>query len=120
MPLIPLKFPPGVFRNGTELDATGRWHDSNLCRWHDQTLKPIGGWRTRTEKAFDAPIRGMHSWKGNNGSRYLAFGNFKNIFVLFPSGDLYDITPSGFTTGRIDASGMTGVWKFLLQCRAVG
>ena len=57
MPLIPLKFPPGVFRNGTELDATGRWHDSNLCRWHDQTLKPIGGWRTRTEKAFDAPIR---------------------------------------------------------------
>ena len=108
MPLIPLKFPPGVFRNGTELDATGRWHDSNLCRWHDQTLKPIGGWRTRTEKAFDAPIRGMHSWKGNNGSRYLAFGNFKNIFVLFPSGDLYDITPSGFTTGRIDASGMTG------------
>jgi len=108
MPLIPLKFPNGVYKNGTELDASGRWIISQLVRWHDDSLKPLGGWRTRTDIAVDAPIRGMISWKGNNGSRYLAFANYKKVFVLFPNGDFYDITPTLFVTGRENAQGMTG------------
>ena len=35
MPLIPLDIPPGGYRNGTELDQSGRWRDMNLVRWRD-------------------------------------------------------------------------------------
>ena len=45
---IPLKLPPGVFRNGTEYQAAGRWYDANLVRWYEGTLRPINGWRTRS------------------------------------------------------------------------
>jgi hypothetical protein len=35
MPLIPLDIPPGIYRNGTELQSSNRWRDSNLIRWVD-------------------------------------------------------------------------------------
>jgi len=45
---IPLKLPPGIYRNGTQYQSAGRWYDANLVRWYDGTLRPIGGWRKRT------------------------------------------------------------------------
>ena len=41
---FPLKFPPGMFRNGTEYQAKGRWIDGNLVRFLEKTIRPIGGW----------------------------------------------------------------------------
>ena len=32
MTLIPLQIPPGVYRNGTEYQASNRWYDANLVR----------------------------------------------------------------------------------------
>lgn len=47
MALVPLKIPPGIFRNGTPYQAKNRWYDGNLVRWHDGALRPIGGWEPR-------------------------------------------------------------------------
>jgi len=41
---FPLKLPPGMFRNGTEYQAKGRWIDGNLVRFVEKTIRPIGGW----------------------------------------------------------------------------
>ena len=37
MALIKLDLPAGIYRNGTDLQSSGRWRDSNLVRWHDNT-----------------------------------------------------------------------------------
>ena len=44
---IPIKLPPGVYKNGTEYQAAGRWNNANLVRWYENTLRPINGWRKR-------------------------------------------------------------------------
>ena len=45
MTLVPLEIPPGVFKNGTDLMAKDRWTDASLVRFHEDSLRPIGGWR---------------------------------------------------------------------------
>ena len=47
MPIIPIELPPGMMRNGTPYAARGRWVDGNFVRWHDGSLRPIGGWGQR-------------------------------------------------------------------------
>lgn len=41
--LVPIVPKPGIFRNGTKYQAAGRWYDSNLIRWLEGILRPIGG-----------------------------------------------------------------------------
>ena len=42
--LVPFQPPPGVWANGTPYEAKGRWSDSNLVRWRNGRLQPLGGW----------------------------------------------------------------------------
>ena len=103
MALIPLDLPAGVYRNGTDLQSQGRWRDSNLVRWFDNTLRPIGGWRTRSDTASDAKVRGMHSWIANNADRWIAAGSFNKLYAYSGAGTRYDITPNGLTAGSENA-----------------
>ena len=43
--LLPITLPPGVYKNGTDYQAKGRWFDSSLVRWYEDTIRPVGGWR---------------------------------------------------------------------------
>jgi hypothetical protein len=72
MALLPLTLPPGVYRNGTDFQAAGRWLDSHLA------------------------------WKDNSSNTYLAAGSASNLYAYSPSGILVDITPAGLTAGDID------------------
>ena len=45
MALLPIKIPPGFFRNGTQYQAKNRWYDGNLVRFSEGRLRPIGGWQ---------------------------------------------------------------------------
>ena len=56
---IPLKLPPGIYRNGTQYQSAGRWYDANLVRWYDGTLRPIGGWRKRTHNGSNIQLTGI-------------------------------------------------------------
>lgn len=107
MPYLPLQLPEGVVRLGTKYQAKGRWYDSNLVRWHDGTMQPVGGWAlltNATSAAVGGAVRGMFAWKRNNGTGYIALGTPTKLYV-YSGTTLSNVTPAGITTGNTDASG---------------
>ena len=103
MALVSLDLPAGVYRNGTDLQSAGRWRDSNLVRWFDNTLQPIGGWRTRSNTPSAGQVRGMKSWIANNADRWIAAGSYNKLYVYSAAGIQSDITPVGLTAGNENA-----------------
>ena len=108
MTLIPLDVPAGFYRNGTDLDASGRWRDGSLVRWRDGSLRPIGGWQERKASFSTNPIRGMHSWEANDGTAWLSGGSHSELKAMTGSNIVYDIAPTDLATGRADAEIETG------------
>ena len=104
MALIPINIPPGVYRNGTELQSAGRWYDVNLVRWTEGAMQPVGGWERRGTGTVTGKCRGLLTWKTNSGVRYAALGTSSKLYVMTQSSSLVDITPVGFTAGSDDAS----------------
>ena len=104
MPLVPLDIPAGVYRNGTEYESKGRWYDTNLVRWREGRLEPVGGWEQfdDTLSAVDGKARSIITWRGNDSGRYMAIGTNTKLYGS-QGGQLYDITPVGFSAGREDA-----------------
>jgi hypothetical protein len=105
---IPIKLPPGIYRNGTEYQAAGRWYDANLVRWYENTLRPIGGWRKRSSQQVTGLCRGFINWRDNNATRWTGIGTHSNLYAMSESGTIKDITPTGFTAGIADALVKTG------------
>jgi len=103
MALIPLELPPGVYRNGTDFESSNRWRDANLVRWNDGSLRPVGGWDTRKSSATASVPRGLHAWVDNSNASALAIGTHNKLIYCNASGTLSDITPSGLTSGDVDA-----------------
>jgi len=120
MALIDLNIPAGVYRNGTDLQAQGRWRDANLVRWHDGVMRPIGGWRTRSDTAANAKMRGMLTWSDNSADRWVATGTYNKLYVYNSAGTQFDITPTGLTAGREDAIAFTGFGGGLYGSYAYG
>jgi len=105
---IPLKLPPGIYRNGTEYQAAGRWYDANLVRWYENTLRPIGGWRKRAAGQMSGLCRGFITWRDNSANRWIAAGTHTKLYAMNEAGTLKEITPTGFTAGIADAVSTTG------------
>lgn len=108
MSLIDLNIPAGVYRNGTDLQSMGRWRDANLVRWHDGVMRPIGGWRTRSDTAGASKLRGMLTWTDNSDDRWIGAGSYNKLYIWNTGGTQFDITPAGLTAGREDALAFTG------------
>jgi len=108
MALVPLRIPPGVYRNGTEYQTSGRWFDANLVRWFEGTLRPIGGWRKRSASQLTGSCRGLITWRDNSGDRWIAAGTNSKLYAMNEAGTLKDITPTGLTVGIADAATKTG------------
>jgi hypothetical protein len=108
VPILPIKIPPGVYKNGTEYQAKGRWSDADLVRWHEGAMRPIGGWRQHTTTAFSDKARAMLVWGDNAGDRKIAIGTASNLYALGEGTTLYNITPTGLATGSVDAFHATG------------
>jgi hypothetical protein len=104
MALIPINIPPGVFRNGTELQSAGRWYDVNLVRWTEGAMEPVGGWEKRDTSALTGKARSLLTWKTNSDVRLMAIGTSSKLYAVTQSNVLVDITPTGFTAGSDDAS----------------
>lgn len=102
-----VKIPPGVFRNGTAYQNSGRWYDANLVRWFEGTMRPVGGWVRATMDTVTGSARGMLAWRQNDFEARAAIGTNSNLYVL-AGGSLYDITPAGFTAGRADSAAGAG------------
>ena len=105
---IPIKLPPGIYRNGTEYQAAGRWYDANLVRWYENTLRPIGGWRKRATGQMSGSCRGFITWRDNTANRWIAAGTHTKLYAMNEAGTLKEITPTGFTAGIANAVSTTG------------
>ena len=55
MPLVPITIPPGLYMNGTYYDAKNRWHNANRVRWHNGSMRPIGGYLPVSDY-LDVPV----------------------------------------------------------------
>jgi hypothetical protein len=114
--LIPLTLPPGVYRNGTPLQAKPRWRDSNLVRWRENALEPQGGWRRRQKDDptgnldlyVEGAARSAFIWRDNLGIANLAIGTHSGLYVFPNAIDKENITPTGYTAGSPDSSVMDG------------
>ena len=90
--LLPLDLPAGVYANGTEYEAKGRWMVADLIRWYNGHMRPIGGWQRFTKDALPEPARSAFSWRRNDGTPFAAFGTAAHL--LWTDGALVtDITP---------------------------
>jgi len=105
---LPLKLPPGIYRNGTEYQAAGRWYDANLVRWYENTLRPMGGWRKRASGQMSGLCRGFITWRDNSANRWIAAGTHTKLYAMNETGTLKEITPTGFTAGIADSLSKTG------------
>ena len=105
-----LDIPPGVYRNGTQLQAAGRWWDASLVRWDGAQLAPIGGWRLRSTNAVAGAARAILPWKTNAAPpvRWIGVGTHTKLYVQDTAGTNFDITPAGFVAGGADETLNTG------------
>lgn len=103
MSLVPIDLPPGFARNTTRYATAGRWWDGNLIRWVDGALRPIGGWTRVSLAPLSRKARALFSWRTNSGGRWLAIGTSNQLVVTRADGQLFDITPTAFSTGSDDA-----------------
>lgn len=116
--LIPIKLKPGLYRNGTVYEAAKRWYAANLIRWHEGTIRPIGGW-TQNVDTNSLPIQGVGkpratlAWRKNDQTPWLALGTTGTPSKLyaFSGATLNDITPS-LTNGIVDGSTSTGTGNY--------
>lgn len=100
---VPLALPAGIYRNGTDYQSKGRWFDCNLVRFYQGTIRPIGGWVVRAKTAVVGSARAIITWKDNSATPRAGIGTNTNLYAMSRSGNLYDITPAGFTPGQADA-----------------
>ncbi len=106
---VPIKIPPGFYRNGTDYESSGRWFKGNLVRWENGRLKPWGGWRSvmEQEAAFTGVARGGIAWRTARGYYRAAFGTNSNLY-FYDDGVINDQTPAGFVGGSVDTEESPG------------
>ena len=92
MALIPLDIPPGQYRNGTDFQASNRWRDASLVRWHDGSMRPVGGWTSRKASAFASAPRAMISFLDNSSDEYLVGATYNKLYYVNPSHTVYDLS----------------------------
>jgi hypothetical protein len=96
MKLVDLKFQPGIDKQDTAYSAGDqrKYVDSNFVRFHYGKPERWKGWSylPNPNKAIVGVVRDTHSWIGLDGTRYLALGTDRKLY-LYSEGKVYDITP---------------------------
>ena len=96
MKLVDLKFQPGIDKQDTAYSAGDqrKYVDSDFVRFHYGKPERWGGWAylPNPNKTVVGVVRDTHSWIGLDGTRYLALGTDRKLY-LYTEGAVYDITP---------------------------
>ncbi len=131
MPNVSINPPAGLFLNGTDYEAQGRWRLGNLVRFFRGSPQPVGGWTSLVltvrdsgnDPAFidtiDGVCRGLLTWRDNNEKRWMAIGTTQGLFVHDGS-ELFNVTPAGFTPGDTNTSHGAGFGAFLYDVDTYG
>lgn len=105
---IPIVLPPGVVKLGTDYQSKGRYRYTDLMRWENGSMQPVGGWRLRSDSALDGVSRAILTWATNDNSAWIGVGTNTHLYAITRGGAVDDITPVGFAPGAEDATTGTG------------
>lgn len=97
---IKLKIRPGLYRQGPEYEAAGRWYDNQYWRFVDGVIKPMKGWATGLAGTLSGTPLAAHAWLDNDELPFAAFGTTTKLYI-HDGTTLNDITPSGFTSTTV-------------------
>ena len=96
MKLVDLQFQPGIDKQDTAYSAGDqrKYVDSDFVRFHYGKPERWQGWQylPNPNKTIVGVVRDTHSWIGLDGTRYLALGTDRKLY-LYSEGAVYDITP---------------------------
>lgn len=94
--LVTITPPAGVVQNGTPYSAKGRFVDSDLIRFNNSHLEPIGGWNRINTTAFGGgDNKAILAYRDNDAKDVLAVANATQVHV-FRDGSFFNVTPTGF------------------------
>lgn len=109
MAFVALEIPPGNVIRGTQYESKGRWRISDLVRWFEGIMGPIGGWVQRSTSAMTGVCRQMVAWRDATTIRWLACATHSKLYAFSQTSTVpADITPAGFVAGNADASASAG------------
>jgi hypothetical protein len=80
----------------------------SLVRFYNGVLQPINGWRKRVTNQLTGIPRAIHTWRENDGTRWVAVGTHQKLYALEAGLILSDITPTGLNAGVADQTGSVG------------
>jgi len=103
MPLVKLRFAPGVDKEGTSYTppisnaqqsgaSAGAWYDTDKVRFRMGVPEKIGGWVRRTTSAFIGNCRALLPWTSLSGLEYVGIGTQKKLYIE-EGGIPQDVTP---------------------------
>ena len=96
MQLTDLKFLPGVDKQDSPYEAGDqrRYTDSEFVRFHYGKPERWKGWEylPNPNETIIGVVRDTHSWISLNGTRYLALGTDRKLYI-YSEGDVHDVTP---------------------------
>jgi hypothetical protein len=121
--LVTVDLPPGLYHNGTKLQAAGRWYDGNRIRFHEGTRQPIGGWvqRVLTGVTITGRPNAAIAWETAlvGAPKRLAIGTSTGLFAVNESNVVFNILPGGLTGGTPYRWTFAVFGSFLLASYAV-
>ena len=92
MPIVTLKFKPGVDKEGTNYENAIGWFDSDKMRFRGGKAECIGGWSPYSSSTFIGTCRSLFAWTALTGTNYLGFGTSKKLYIE-DGGTYNDVTP---------------------------
>lgn len=102
--LVPMTLAPGFYALGTDYSSKGRYRTGDLMRWYQGVSQPIGGWRERSASVLEGVGRAALTWTDNSNQAWIGVGTHSHLYVMTRGGALDDITPTGYTAGRVNAA----------------
>ena len=97
MPLVKLKFRPGINRDVTSYSNESGWVNGDKIRFRMGFPEKIGGWEKLSQQTYQGTARALKNWLALDGSDYLGIGTHLKYYVE-EGGGFYDITPIRATT----------------------
>ncbi len=110
-PFLPIEIPPGVVTTATKKMKSSNWQETNLVRWREGQLMPMGGQAQLTRVVsgnetykFASRCKRIHGWYGLDGVYHIAYLCEQHLYVD-TGGTLTDVSP---TTPIAPPSGTLG------------
>lgn len=93
---VKLDVSPGFFADETDSGAKGLWKDGDKVRFKNGLPQKLGGWKQKTLTGA-VPLLGVprsnHDWVALDGTKYIAVGTEKRLYVIEESLVVTNITP---------------------------